>query len=114
MRSWTEASPDPFKRKRSPLRDVPGGDDPHRIQPDVMHCFNLGFGKDLAASGVILLCRLRQFPGGSFQSRLDAAYEDFASWCQAKSKTSSLKTFELKTFKVKKQHGVIIGRCSNL
>ena len=102
MRSWTAASPDPFKRnKRSPFRDVPGGDAPHRIQPDIMHCFNLGFGKDLAASGVLLLCRLHMIPGGSVQSRMDAAYQDFQAWCQANQKTSSLKKFELKTFKVK-------------
>ena len=102
LRSWDDEIPDPFKTGRySPLRSIPGADSPKRIQPDIMHCFNLGFGKDLAASSLLLLCRLRKFPGRSMASKLNAAYDDFEAWCADNGKSSSIKQFDLKTFKIK-------------
>ena len=101
LRTWRGAAPDPYKRnKRSPFRDIPAGSDQQQIRPDLMHCFNLGFGKDLAGSGIMLLCRMEQFPGRSIGARLDAAFEEFRIWLTENKKTSSLKNFELKTFKV--------------
>ena len=71
------------------------------IQPDTMHCFNLGFGKDLAGSAVMLLCRLNVFQGRSIGAKLAAAYESFSNWCSRNEHTTFLKKFELKTFKIK-------------
>ncbi|CAE7878231.1 FAM186A, partial [Symbiodinium necroappetens] len=105
LRTYEGANPSPFKRKFSPLRSVPGGANPNRIQPDIMHCMNLGFGKDLCASSILLLCCLGEFPGSSIKTQLDDAYNQFHSWCRQSGKTSSLKCFELKTFKVTSQPG---------
>ena len=45
----------------SPLRSVPGGDDPQIIKPDLMHNFNLGVGGDLAISTLVGMCRMGIF-----------------------------------------------------
>ena len=82
---------------------MPSADDPARICPDIMHTYNLGFGKDMVASGIFLLCRHNIFPGASIGAKLDAAFESFKSWCEANRKTPSLKGFELKTFKITSQ-----------
>ena len=99
-RTFSGEIPDPFKRKWSPLRSIPGANNPGWIRPDVMHCFNLGFGKDLAGSSILLLCRLSIFEGSSIGSKLETAFEEFQGWCATNHKTSSLKAFELKTFKI--------------
>ena len=54
-----------LKGKYAAFRDVPGMDKPDMIQPDLMHCYNLGFGKDLAASGVIVVSEAGFFGAGS-------------------------------------------------
>ena len=100
VRTFAGEIPNPFKQKVSPLRNIPGCKNPTMIQPDIMHCFNLGFGKDLAGSAVMLLCRLDIFPGNSIGEKLDAAYQDFNSWCKINKRTTFLKKFELKTFKI--------------
>ena len=105
IRTWSGEAPDPFKVKVSPLRAVPGAEDPGRIQPDVLHCFNLGFGKNFCASGILLLCRHNVFAGSSRGEKLEAAYDSFQAFCESTGKTSSLKCFELKTFKITSQPG---------
>ena len=102
IRTWSGVSPDPFRRTGpvSPFRSLPSGNDVFRIQPDLLHCFNLGFGKDLAASSILLMSKLGIFGEGKIQAKLTEAYNDFQQWCLAKHKSSSLKKFELKTFKV--------------
>ena len=51
--AWTFQEGDPMESPfksgvASPLRSVPGGDDPQIIKQDVLHNFNLGVGGDLA------------------------------------------------------------------
>ena len=95
LRTFSGPSPDPFKRdKYGPFRDIPGANHPGVIQPDIMHTYNLGFGKDLAASGIYLVADF--FAGRSRQAKLDQAYESFMHWCDRHCKTSSLKDFDLK------------------
>ena len=65
-----------------------------------MHCFNLGFGKDLAASGIFLMARFGAFGAGSIRTKLEAAFGDFELWCREARRTTSLKYFDLKTFKI--------------
>ena len=81
-------------------------DTPECIRPDLMHCFNLGIGGDLASSGLLAACRMGLFcddvtDGKLRQSSLDAAYDKFDTWCSLNQKTSSVKSFELKKFHVK-------------
>ena len=83
------------------MRRIPGCNNPKMIQPDIMHCFNLGFAKDLAGSAVMLGCRLNIFQGNSVDAKLESAYDQFSIWCKNNNVTSSLKKFELKTFKIK-------------
>ena len=76
-------------------------DKPEMIQPDIMHCYNLGFGKDLAASGVIAVTDAGFFGKGSIPKRLEKAFVAFMSWCEQNAYTSSIKEFDLKkTFKM--------------
>ena len=76
-------------------------DKPEMIQPDIMHCYNLGFGKDLAASGVIAVTDAGFFGEGSIPKRLEKAFVAFMSWCEQNAYTSSIKEFDLKkTFKM--------------
>ena len=105
LRSFVGRNPNPFKRNKvSPLRRIPSGSDPKRIQPDLMHCMNLGFGKDLCRSSILLLCRYNCF--GDYRSigkKLEIAYGEFRLWCDQQHRTTSLKSFDLKTFKIKSQ-----------
>ena len=76
-------------------------DNPEMIQPDIMHCYNLGFGKDLAASGVIKACHEGIFGEGSMPLRAEKAFAEFMSWCEQHGRTTSIKEFDLKkTFKM--------------
>ena len=88
----------------SPFLDVPGVS-ATSIKTDVMHTFNLGVGGDFSSSAIVALCKLNFFPGGSLQSRMDAAYEDFSSWCVLNNKTASTKSFEKKRFHMKSNLG---------
>ena len=100
VRTFAGEIPNQCKQKRSPFRSIPGLDDPGCIQPDLMHTFNLGFGKDLASSAIFLLCRHNVFSGSSNAAKLKDAFAEFQAWCTVHGKTSYMKTFELKTFKV--------------
>ena len=101
VRTFDGEIPSPYKlNKISPLRSIPGCNDPHRVSPDLMHIFNIGYGKDLAASGIIMLCRLGEFVGSSIAKQLEHAFHEFQIWCASCKKTSSLKHFDLKTFKM--------------
>lgn len=102
LRSWSEEPPDPFKRGRaiSPLRLIPGAQSPTMARPDILHCFNLGAGADLAAGGLVAMARMQLFPGRSIQSRLDEAFDSFMGWCRDNKRTPHMKCFELKKFKM--------------
>ena len=71
-----------------------------------MHSYNLGFGKDLAASGVVLVAMKGFFEGRGFPTKLDSAFVEFKQWCEDNGVTSSLKTFDMtRTFKMTSQLG---------
>eukprot|EP00435_Cladocopium_sp_Y103_P051710 s473_g16.t1 len=101
-RTWSGEPPDPFwhNRPRSPIRSIPGAASPTIARPDVLHCFNLGVGSDLAAGALIAMCRMKLFPGRSIQSRLDEAFDRFSGWCSANNKSAAIPCFELKKFKM--------------
>ena len=65
-----------------------------------MHCYNLGFGKDMVASGIILLVQLNIFVGGSIATKLNNAFDELLAYCGSCNKTTSLKHFDMKTFKI--------------
>ncbi|CAE7759824.1 unnamed protein product, partial [Symbiodinium necroappetens] len=79
----------------------PSMEKPEMIQPDLMHCYNLGFGKDLAASGVIVVTEAGFFGADNISQQLDEAFAGFMSWCAQHGHTSTIKEFDLKkTFKM--------------
>ena len=87
---------------RSPLRDIPGGNDVFRIRTDPAHTFAIqGFGSTLASSAVILLSIIMLFPGRSTQLRLNRLYSSFIMWCRVNSKSTSIDRFSLLKFKMK-------------
>ena len=96
--------PSPFKEEEPPapfLRLPTIAYDRQAIKPDVAHTYAIvGWGKDLAASSLILLYRLRVFTGRSLQVALDEAYSDFREYCHERQKSTSIDNFSLQTFKV--------------
>ena len=74
---------------RIPLLKIPGI---HRdtILPDSLHCFHLGWGQDLAASGLVLLCKKNFFGGRYLNDQLSRAYEKFTEWTTRKKKTTGI------------------------
>ena len=104
VRTWSRDDPaeEPWKDAVSPLRQIPGADDPWRIRTDPAHTFAIqGFGSGMATSAVILLARLGVVPGRSTQDRLDVLYASFIQWCHDHGKSSSLDGFSLLKFKMK-------------
>ena len=53
----------------------------NRILHDSCHVFHLGWGIDLAASGIVLCAKLGIWPGRALNDKLKAAFGDFLSWC---------------------------------
>ncbi|CAE7727737.1 unnamed protein product, partial [Symbiodinium pilosum] len=68
------------------------------ISTDPMHTFHIGWGQDLAASGVILLATVGAFGEGALDSRLEVAYASFIAYCSAHGKTTSCDRFSKQTF----------------
>eukprot|EP00435_Cladocopium_sp_Y103_P017250 s1087_g4.t1 len=52
-----------------------GFETPDCIRPDLMHCFNIGIGGDLAASGLMAACRMSIFGEGTFAPYHETAFE---------------------------------------
>lgn len=104
--SREEEAPSPFKPIVSPLRSLTSiGSNPLAIHPDPAHTYAInGWGKDLAASGLITLIHLGIIPG-KLDYALDRAYSSFREYCRASSKTTSITHFDLKALKVKSLHG---------
>lgn len=48
--------------------------------PDSCHCFHLGWGIDLAASGLVLMAKCGCFEGRFMQNKLQTAYKKFTRW----------------------------------
>ena len=110
LRTFRGQPPNPYKpQKYAPFRCICAS--PNLIQPDFMHSYNLGFGKDLAASGVVLVVMQGLFAGNNFQSKLDAAFVEFKLWCEENAVTSSLKSFDMtRTLKMTSQLGCLMDR----
>ncbi len=109
IREWKETvGPNPFKlTEGTGLRSVIGMDAPHRAQPDQMHVFAYGYGKDFSASCIVLCAKLRIWPGRSMQARLDHAFASFRSWCATTKHSTSLSGFDRKVFKMGMSLGFI-------
>lgn len=102
LRAWSGELSTRFKKnKDSPLRQIPGGSGPECIVPDMMHCFNLGFGGDLSASTLFALCEMEVFAGRSLPAKLQTAFDRFDLWCINNHKSATVKRFTKGTFKVK-------------
>ena len=73
----------PFHPVPIPLLQIPGMCQ-ETILPDSCHCFHLGWGIDLAASGLVLMVKRRCFQAGTFDKKLELAYKNFTKWCSPK------------------------------
>ncbi|CAL1142704.1 unnamed protein product [Cladocopium goreaui] len=92
---------DPWKKKASLLRQVPGGEAASRIRCDLAHIWAIGVGKEFIGSALLLLAgELRVWPGRSLGARLDHAYGLFRTWCSNSKQTCKINEFRLRTFKV--------------
>ena len=93
--------PSPFKDDEPPwpFRRLPTiGDTPENIRPDVAHTYAIvGWGKDLAASSLLLLVQLKVFTARSVQAALDLAYENFCEYVHRMNKSTSITNFTMKT-----------------
>ena len=98
-----DAAPRPWKRNEpSPLRSLPGHDDPSKILIDPAHTFAIhGFGKDLAASAIIeVAVHLNTFGYGTQGERLAAAFDNYKAFCDSIGKYTSITEFSLQEFRV--------------
>ncbi|CAE7261300.1 unnamed protein product, partial [Symbiodinium pilosum] len=90
----------PHKSLDIPLLNVPGLRT-ELIYTDPMHTFHLGWGQDLAASGVILLAHLEYFGKGALDTRLERAYGEFVTYCSGVGRTTSCDGFSKQLFDMK-------------
>lgn len=80
----------PFKHGHHvPLLSIPGMCQ-ENILPDSLHCFHLGWGQDLGASGVVLLCKKGHFIGNNLDAKLADAYANYTAWLSRNHKTSGI------------------------
>ena len=102
-------------RTRTPFWDEP--EDIHLLQvpgmgqqlilPDSCHVFHLGWGLDLAASGICLLAKLQCFPGRKFDLRLQNAYISFTRWISDNKKTTGISWWSTRKLDMKEHFGFI-------
>lgn len=97
-------NPSPFKvNSYSPLFGLPGGSAPHRIRTDPAHTYHIGYGKDENASILMVLVRIGHFGRrGSVDTKLERAFEKFATFCKINKKHTSIVEFSKKQFKISK------------
>ena len=89
-------SKSPFHDVDIPLLKIPGMD-ATSILPDSCHCFHLGWGIDLAASGLVLAARKDLFGNHrNFNAKLQEAYRLFTGWCHQNGKTTGVNCWSLK------------------
>lgn len=95
-------NPSPYKANvHAPVFDLPGGSSPSRIRTDPAHTYHIGIGKDENASMVILLVKAGHFGhAGTMDTKLDRAFERFATWCKQNKKHTSIQEFSKKLFKI--------------
>ena len=93
--------PCPYKSTRSPLRNLPAADFATFAKPDAAHTYAIhGFGKDLVAGGLLMLCHLDVFGSGKLPSRFREAYSGFKVYCRQHGKTTSITEFSFKSLKM--------------
>jgi len=56
----------------------------------------LGWGLDLASSGVVLLSQRGLFGEGALDARLERAYTSFTAWCHRCKKTTGVNWWSVK------------------
>ena len=96
----------PFKTPLAALLAMPGCNTPSFIQPDPAHTYAIaGWGKDMVASTIIILMKLKVFSAGSFQDRFDHLFGRFKEYCKLHGRTTSLTGFSLKVMKVTTSFG---------
>lgn len=90
----------PFKSDPiSPLLDLHGASGPRYVTLDYCHVFHLGYGIDMGASTICLLCRLDCFgTARAFDTRLGKAYEYFSTWCKEQQRVTSISDFNIDFF----------------
>ena len=85
--AWRRERPGPlpYKHDRVPWFVLPHGSDPRCIYPDTCHTFHIGFGADMVASTIVLLCKLTLFgQARSLDARWLEAYRQFMSAMRTK------------------------------
>lgn len=93
---------DPFKPEwRSPLRNIPGFDDPKYTRIDPAHTFAIdGIGKSYLGSSIVLLMHMGWFGNGSIDTKFQVAFARFIAYCEAHGKNTSIDEFSYKTLKL--------------
>lgn len=91
--------PSPFKGgERSPFLDLPSAG-PRTILVDSTHSFHIhGVGVDFAASLIVMCCRKGMWGQGSFDSRLELAYDEYMGWCSSQGKTTACSLWSWRKF----------------
>lgn len=103
LRSWNGCDQNgnlPWKATISPIRWIPGADNPAAIKIDLAHTFSMGFAKDFCASSIILLSHIGIFGGGAIDVKLDYAFSKFREWVHNAKQTCKISEFSLKSFKI--------------
>lgn len=121
----------PFKPEGSPFFVLPGLTSPERVMIDSAHTWHIGIpscniklciyiyictpgkwfsfhvlkqlriGKDYVSSGVVLLAKLKLFPGReSLGHQLHHAYKLFLEWCARCGKNTNIDDFSKREFKM--------------
>lgn len=65
------------------------------------------------ASAIVLLAKLKCFPGRSIPSRLHNAWKMYIQWCHKNGKNTSIEDFSLREFKMKSNLGIVFLRLQN-
>ncbi len=97
----------------SPFLTLPGCNLPHHAQLDIMHSFHMGYGIDMAASTVVLLCLLNVFGNArALNDKLTTAYQQFSAWCAQNHKPTSITRFSKQDFDMALKLPLLLGRDS--
>lgn len=95
-------NPDAFKQgSRSPLRNLPTGDDTKYIRIDPAHTFAIdGLGKDFLASSMVSMIRAGHFGNCSVPRCFENAYANFLAYCTAYKKNTTITEFGFSALKL--------------
>lgn len=93
---------DPFKPNwRSPLRNLPSGDDPKFCRIDPAHTYAIdGIGKSFLGSSIVLLMHMGWFGNANIDIKFKNAYARFIAYCSARGKHTSITEFSYKSLKL--------------